>query len=247
MDGNIDLKKFFEIMKRRKLTLIGSFLIVSIFTLFISIFVIKPSYEATDYLLVGSLGNIEERAGTNQDINKLLASTIDFIKSPIVLSTVSNELNVNMGSLEEKITVRNNDNSQIINVVVRDSSPEQAKELTQAIAFTTVEKMNELLYVDNIEVLSYQNGSISTKQIGSTTVNIAIGIMVGLFLGIGLAMLKEYFDDSVKNSREVEEIFGLTVLGYLNLDEKIKPMKKKKRKPIKKNYLHRVKGGELGA
>jgi capsular exopolysaccharide synthesis family protein len=43
--------------------------------------------------------------------------------------------------------------------------------------------------------------------------NLLLGLLLGVFSGIGLAFFIEYLDNTVKNSRQIEEKFGLTVLG----------------------------------
>lgn len=43
--------------------------------------------------------------------------------------------------------------------------------------------------------------------------NLALGIILGLFGGIGLAFFIEYLDNSVKDGKDIEQRFGITVLG----------------------------------
>ena len=43
--------------------------------------------------------------------------------------------------------------------------------------------------------------------------NLMLGLILGLFGGIGLAFFIEYLDNSVKDGQELEHRFGLTVLG----------------------------------
>ncbi len=43
--------------------------------------------------------------------------------------------------------------------------------------------------------------------------NLLLGLILGLFGGIGLAFFIEYLDNSVKDGKELEQKFGLTVLG----------------------------------
>ncbi|MFH2124027.1 MAG: polysaccharide biosynthesis tyrosine autokinase [Pseudomonadota bacterium] len=45
--------------------------------------------------------------------------------------------------------------------------------------------------------------------------NLALGLILGLFGGIGLAFFIEYLDNTVKNSKDIEQRFGLTVLGSI--------------------------------
>lgn len=45
--------------------------------------------------------------------------------------------------------------------------------------------------------------------------NMAIALVLGLVVSIGLTFLLNYFDDTVKTPKDVEEIFGLPVLGQI--------------------------------
>jgi len=45
--------------------------------------------------------------------------------------------------------------------------------------------------------------------------NIILGILGGLFLGVGLAFFLEYMDNTIKTDKEVEEILGLAFLGAI--------------------------------
>jgi capsular exopolysaccharide synthesis family protein len=43
--------------------------------------------------------------------------------------------------------------------------------------------------------------------------NLALGLILGLFGGIGLAFFIEYLDNTVKDGKDIEQRFGITVLG----------------------------------
>lgn len=45
--------------------------------------------------------------------------------------------------------------------------------------------------------------------------NLMLGLILGLFGGVGLAFFIEYLDNTVKGAQELEEKFGLTVLGSI--------------------------------
>ncbi len=48
-------------------------------------------------------------------------------------------------------------------------------------------------------------------------INLALGLMLGAFLGMLAALLREQMDDSIKHSDEVESTFGLPLLGWIPL------------------------------
>jgi capsular exopolysaccharide synthesis family protein len=58
-----------------------------------------------------------------------------------------------------------------------------------------------------------------------TLVNVGIGALIGLVLGLGLAILREQLDSSVKTPADIEEKLGLTFLGMLPSLEEEGPAK----------------------
>lgn len=49
--------------------------------------------------------------------------------------------------------------------------------------------------------------------------NAILALSIGMALGLGLAMLNEYLDNTLKSSEEVESIFGAPVLGMIPLEK----------------------------
>lgn len=223
MEQRIDLKKFLGILKNRAITIIITTLLVTSMAIIASMYFVKPSFEATEYIIVGKEQN-ENSYTENQEQIRILASAVDLIKSPIVLNAVNAELENqdSLKELEEKISVLNNKDSQIIHIVIQESSPETAKQMAYAVGNVSVQKLNDLLNVKNLKIVSKSESDISVKQVGNSLFNIAIGLFVGLFIGIGLGMLKEYFDHSIKDVSEVELILGLPVLGHVHLKKREK-------------------------
>lgn len=217
MNEHIDLKTFFRIIKKRWLTIIFTVICLFLLTSGLSIYVIKPTYEATENILIGKLTKKDGQYGDSQELNMPLASTIDLIKSPVVLNSVKEQFNLGDDDLDKKLAVQNNRDSQIVNVVVRGHDREKTKEIANTIAKTTVNKMNAQFDVQDIKLLSDNETDPSIKVVGSLSLNIAIGLVIGLFLGVGLAMWREYWDESIKNINEVEMTLGLPVLGQVNL------------------------------
>ena len=54
------------------------------------------------------------------------------------------------------------------------------------------------------------------------SVNAAIGLAVGLVLGLGLVFLREHMDDSIKHADELEPQFGVPLLGIIPKEKKSK-------------------------
>lgn len=217
MHERVDLRQLFRIMRRRWLTFCVSLLCVFALTACAVLFLLKPTYESTVYILIGK-SKSEEYYGDMQDINMLLASTMDMIRSQIVLNSVRHELNIDSDKFEDNISVQRNPNSQIINIIVRDSDPQFVGLLAKTIADTSVIKMNETLNVTEVRVL--EDSEMGAKEVGSNYLNLAIAFIVSTFLALFLAMLREYWDDAIKEDREIEEVVGLPILGVIDFKGK---------------------------
>ncbi len=64
------------------------------------------------------------------------------------------------------------------------------------------------------EVLSLA-GAPDTPVSPNLPLNLAIGLVFGLFLGAALAFVRDYFDDSVKSKEMVDQVTGVTTLGLI--------------------------------
>jgi capsular polysaccharide biosynthesis protein len=246
MNEHIDLKTFFKIMKKRWLTIFFTVICTFLLTLCLSIYVIKPTYEATENILIGKLTKTEGQYGDSQELNMLLASTIDLIKSPIVLNSVKEQFDLEDDELEKKLAVQNNRDSQIVNVVVRGHDLEKTKEIANTIAKTTVNKMTAQFDVQDIKLLSDNDTDPSVKVVGSLSLNIAIGLVIGLFLGVGLAMCREYWDESIKNVNEVELTLGIPVLGQVNFKKSKRMYMNKAGVKHQASLVNNEKGRQIG-
>ncbi|SDN07807.1 Capsular polysaccharide biosynthesis protein [Fictibacillus solisalsi] len=235
MDERVDIKRFLQIIKRRAFLIILTAIGVSVLTAFITLFLIKPTYEATEYIMIGKQ-NTKDAYTETQEFSRILASSMDLMKSPIVLDLVKNEMNLNtdLKKLEEQIALQNNKDSQIINIVVKETDVAYAKQLAHTLAKTSVAEINDLLNIKKVKMLNDSEEAVSVKQIGNPYLNIIIGMFVGLFIGVGLAMLVEYFDDSIKDINEVERTFGLSVIGQVKMKQKKERLILFGKRPVKR-------------
>ena len=72
----------------------------------------------------------------------------------------------------------------------------------------------ELAEVGNAEVLSGA-GVPDAPVSPNLPLNLAIGVVFGLFLGAALAFVRDYFDDSVKSKEVVDRVTGVPTLGLI--------------------------------
>ncbi len=207
---------------------INSFLIIICFVIsaigiaiLFNYFIFKPIYEVQTQLLVNH--NSNDQIPYSWDVVETDLQLINtynvIIKSPAILNRVINELDLKISqeTLIDKITLLNEENSKVINIVVEDESHKQAVEIANKIANVFQEEIPSLMSVDNINILS--EAKISANPIPvkpNKTINIIISAILGLMLGIGLAFILEYFNTKIKTEQDIEEIISLPILGVVS-------------------------------
>jgi capsular polysaccharide biosynthesis protein len=235
MDEKISLKKLLETFKRRLwlivLLTVGAGLISGL----VSYFYLTPVYEASTQILVNQKNDNQNLYNQNQlqtDVQLINTYNV-IIKSPAILDEVVKELNlkVTTDQLNQKIKVASQTDSQVINLSVQDTNPGQAAQIANTIAGVFQTKVPKIMNVDNVSILAKADVLPHQAPVKpNKKVNIAIGVVVGLMAGLGISLLLEYLDHTVKTDQEIEQLLGLPVLGVIgmiaesNKSEKVLPL-----------------------
>jgi capsular polysaccharide biosynthesis protein len=89
-------------------------------------------------------------------------------------------------------------------------------QIVNAVAKVFVDEIPKLMSVDNVSILNeakLKDSPVPVKP--NPKLNIAISIVVALMIGIGLAFLLEYLDDTVKTEQDVREILDLPTIAVI--------------------------------
>jgi capsular polysaccharide biosynthesis protein len=247
MNEKVKIKDFLQILKKRMSIIIITPICIIGVIIISSMYLMEPTYQYSTQVLAGSLGpeNPEGSINRVQENRQLVLSYMDIIDSPYIMIGVKEELNLKHSSYEliKQVSVTNRDNSQIITIFVKDSNPELAKAIAQTVAKQSISKFKDYAGVNQISIL---NDSEEMKEaellFPKPKFIIAISIIIGIFAGICLALLREYFDDAAYSDQDIERL-GLPVLGRVNLNAK---RKYKRRKTPYKALSPRERGEYIG-
>ena len=218
MEEEISLIEIFQILKKRLgliLTATGIGLVLAaIFTFIIA----TPVYESTTQLLVSRPA--DENAIQQSEINaniQMINTYEDIIRNPVILDPVIEEMGMDttVDDLREQITVGTGEESQVFSVSVQDESPYQAAEIANTTADVFQNDLDSIMSVDNVSIISQAVPSTSPVS-PNNVLNLIIGLLLGGMIGVGLAFLREFLDNSVKDEDFVIQETGWTSLGRIS-------------------------------
>jgi capsular polysaccharide biosynthesis protein len=225
MEETISLKDIFQTLKRRMKLIVMIPVIAVLVSALVSYFLLTPIYQSSTQILINQTQ--ENQAYTQNDIrtNIELINTYNvIIKSPIILEKVIQEANLTetVSSLNNKVTVGSQNNSQVVNITVEHEQPTTAAIISNTIATVFEREIVTIMNVDNVSVLSPAQVSDKPSPIKPNPIlNMAIAFVVGLMTAVGIAFLLEYLDTTMKTEKDIEDVLDIPILGVIStFDEK---------------------------
>ncbi|WAA12123.1 YveK family protein [Fervidibacillus halotolerans] len=219
MEETISLKELYEtVRKRMHLIFILTFAAATVSAV-VSYFIITPVYQVSTQLLVNRTETETYNTSEIQTNLQLINTYNVIITSPRILDIVADELDLEMttNELKEKISVESEQNSQIINLSIEDPDPNKAALIANKIAEVFQNEIAKIMKVDNVSILSQAEVTdLLTPVKPKPVLNIAIAIVIGLMIGVGLAFLLEYLDNTIKTEQDIERYLDLPVLGVVS-------------------------------
>lgn len=129
---------------------------------------------------------------------------------------LSNEHNLN----EQLKTTKNEAarlNEEFVQYKILQREVETNKQLYQALV-TRIKEQTITKQTRNVDVWVIEKGKVSSFPFNQNMKrNILLGLVLGLFGGIGLAFFLEYLDNRISTAEDAEEKTGLPVLGSIGL------------------------------
>lgn len=220
MEETISLRELMGTIRKRLNLIVLITMATVLISGIVSYFVITPIYQSSTQLLVNQAKSDQSMVNPGEiQTNLQLINTYNvIIKSPAILDQVNEDLDLGMtvSQLNEKITVQNERDSQVVNITVQDPDPNKAVEIANQIATVFQKEIVNIMNVDNVSILAKAEvGETPSPVKPKPLLNIAIAFVVGIMAGIGIAFLLEYLDNTVKTEQDVEKLLELPVLGAI--------------------------------
>jgi receptor protein-tyrosine kinase len=188
-----------------------------------------PLYQASTRLFVSTTGDAtasDVYQGTLSSQQRVISYTKLATGETLAQRTVDKlHLDMSADSLRQEVTASAAHDTVLIDIKVVDPSPAQARDIADTLSDEFVLMVRELEtppdgQTPDARVVIEQHASLPTSPvIPNTTRNIAAGFALGVLLGIGLAVLRDRLDNTVKGKQTIEEITGAGPVADIPLDK----------------------------
>lgn len=215
-----DWHKFFK-MFFKKIWIVIIITVVSVsFAAYISLFMIKPQYQASTRLmvLINSSNIVNQISYDDLMASQVLVKNFkELIKSRAITSEVIQKLqltDLTDADLADRIDVELIPDSSMLSISVRYEDPEIVADIANELGNVFIQRTSELLKMNNISLVD--RAVVTEKPVYPRPfLIIALSFLTGIFLSIGLILVFVYYDDTVSNLEAVEKMTGLRLIGIV--------------------------------
>lgn len=211
----MELRNYFEIFQRRRGVIIITVLVAALVA-FVSLRFANVSYVASAPLRLGMRSGATLDYSTLEYAVRLKNTFADLAVSDPALTLVQQRINNarSIDELRESISVQFPNNNELMTVVVRDSDPALAAAIANEVAAILISENQRSASGRSFVVDLISAASVPLKSDTSTQLLIPFfGVLVSLAAGLGLALLLENLDTTIRNTSEVTSLVKLPLLG----------------------------------
>ncbi len=224
------LQKFINVLRSRWITVCVAALVPILGAVAYTL-AQTPLYQASTRLFVSTTAGksvSDLYSGNRLSLDRVQSYTQLLTGETLAQRTIDRlDLDISAPTLAAHVTARSKPNTVLIDVGVLDTSPVRARDIADALSDEFVTMVSELETpsrgaTPEARVVVEQRASIpGAPVVPNKKRNLALGIALGAMLGVGLALLRDQLDNTIKDPEALEAVTGTGVVGYIPFDKKL--------------------------
>lgn len=224
----MDLRSYLSILRDRWV-LVVSFALLGTLITGAATLAISPTYEATSQIFV----SVQTQDGSTQGLaqgsaysQNQVAGFTDLATSPLVLEPVIQErgMDTTADALAGQVTAEARLNTSLIDIITVSGDPAEAAAISNAVAASMIVVLPELQRpldapVSPVRITQTREAvTPETQASPDALLNLGAGLIVGLMVGVGVAVLKTTLDTRVRTEGDLNAITDRAILGSVGFD-----------------------------
>jgi capsular exopolysaccharide synthesis family protein len=215
---------------RRQWRIITGCVIAALAVAVATIVASTPVYSSSIQLFVstpvGDSASLSNAFSGSQFSQQRVKSYADIVNTPAVTQPIIDRLHLpfTAADLAGKISASAPLDTVLVNVSVSDTDKVRAAAIANAVGQQLVAVVKQLetpagggvspLKVSVVKNATVPNAPVSPKK----SLDLALGLLLGLAIGAGAALVRERLDNTVKNPHEVDELLAAPMLAVVAFD-----------------------------
>lgn len=217
----MELREYIKVLGRHRLAIIGSVLLLVVIGTGLS-FASMSNYTAKVTCLVEPVITIRDTVSSNEMMDRVMPTLAETVLSDIVLQSAVERLHnaFSFDFLRKNTSAVVVPETYLIEIEVKNGDAKQTGQIANAVAESFTEFVNQ----DNVMGINYRTiiaqapTESEVRSEGHLVRNGILGGLLGLIVGVGLAMVLDYLDTTVKTRNDAEEILGTSVLAEITVN-----------------------------
>ncbi len=223
----MELKDYIRIIRKRWRIIVAAMLVVLAGAALAT--ALSPKvYQAQTRLFVSTSGGSDSGAllQGSSFTQQRVKSYADVITTPKVLDPVIETLTLDTtaAKLGTQITATVPLDTVLIEVAVTNADPRVAAQVADAVGKQFTKTVADLESVADGKSSPVKVTVVSTPTVPTTPIspkptrNLALGVVLGLLLGLGLALVRDLLDTTIKGEKDIKDVTDVTVIGGISFD-----------------------------
>jgi capsular exopolysaccharide synthesis family protein len=227
-DTGLDLRDYMRLVRRHWILIVASTLAGILVSGAASVLT-KPTYTAETQLFVAiqSSGSAQDLQLGNNFSQARVQSYVKTVESPAVLQPAIDSLGlpVTAEELATHVKATTETSTVLINIAVSDTSAVQAAAMSQAVADSLIKVVDTLERPRtggsspvSLSVIKPAKAPLEPSA-PSTKLNLLLGFLVGLALGVAASILRTTLDSRIRGEADLRQVTDTPLLGGISFDQ----------------------------
>lgn len=187
-----------------------------------------PQYASTVSFFVSTPTNEGSSAlSADQFATRRITSYVGLLTSDVVANRIASATSVDMtpAQIASAISGEADLNTVLLTATIKATTPERSLLLATGLADTFNAVVNEVdpIGPDRIELKVISGPTVNPAPVSPRkTVNLAIGLLGGLVLGLVIALMRSVLDNTVRQVAALRSLTGVPVLGVIPANRQVR-------------------------